>query len=297
MKHIAVVNPMKCSDNSIIASSRIAKFLAQQLKCPLIDTQQTCYSDDEKLDVLYVVNGPMLYCNFRESLKAMVANAEQVVWIENDYAISAPGFIKQKDPILLSACENFRKANRYAYVNWNQLTFNESFTSREIKHRGLCYYGALRKGRIEYFKKYLGGHALYPVHISGPIEKFKSTIQNPEANYFKADPNLRCIGDYEATIYIEDLKSHQIYTSPANRFYECLSTHTLQLFDMSVIGTFIKAGIGLDADWFVDNEQDVVKKLIKSESLRNDQLKKLRSVNYHSKLVGELQAALKTVIS
>ena len=283
----AVVNLMKCSPNSIIASNRIAIYLAYKLGCPLIDSRESCHGT---YDRVYVVNGPMLYCSFRPELQALVVRAKEVSWIENDYAITMPKFIKIREPIVLSACENFRKHLNHAYVNWNQLTYFSDVPEKKVKVDALFYYGAFRPGRRLDFEKYLRSD-LYPVHISAGIgarKKFREVI--PHAHYLDAGNLMTMLSAYSSTIYIEDVKSHKIYTSPANRFYEALSAHTLQLFDKATVGTFEKAGIDV-TPWVVDSPREVAERY-RDEKLRKHQLTTLRAVDYRNRLDSELKAAL-----
>jgi hypothetical protein len=288
----AVVNMMRCTPGSIIASNRIAKFLAAHVGCPLIDNREACVPQD--LDRVYVVNGPMLYCNFRPEMQALVNRAKQVVWVENDYAIQMPGFIKAREPVILSACEDYRESLEYGYVNWNQLTFEKDIQPTTISREGLLYYGAFRKGREKYFKKYLASD-LYPTHIScsrPAAQKFFAIA--PKARYFETGNVMAFLGAYRAVLYIEDVRSHECYTSPANRFYEALSTYTLQLFDKSVIGTFDKAGIDV-RPWVVDSPEEVAHCLSSSLRLLDEQVETLRAVDYKKRLENELSACLKAL--
>lgn len=289
----AVVNLMKVSGQSIIASNKIAVFLATELKCPLIDCKAAIYT--EKFDRLWVVNGPMLYCNFREELKELVRQAKDVVWVMNDYAIQVPKYIKEKSPVLFSSCENRIgkwRPERYFYVNWNQLTFYPQVERKPVTQKGLCYYGAFRPDRLTAFRKYLSSD-LYRVHISSS-KNGRAAFDKiaPAAKWWTATDVVGALGAYEACLYVEDEFSHEVYTSPANRFYEALSAHTLQLFDRSCERTFQTAGIDI-TPWIVDSPAAVAQKLSGADFLREKQMQALRGVNYRARLQVEFQIARK----
>lgn len=293
--NIAVVNLMKYSDGSIIASNRIAKYLSYYLKCPLIDSREAC--SEHSYDHLFIVNGPMLYCNFRPELMALCNRAKNLIWVENEYTIAIPRFIKVREPAILSNCENYRGTDLYGYVNWNRLTFVKSITAQAVRYEGLCYYGAYREDRELYFKKYLGSDA-YKVHIS-PSSKpalNKYALISPTARYFAAPDLLAVLGQYQASLYIEDRSTHQRYNSPANRFYEALSAHTLQIFDASVLNTFDRAGINV-RPWTVDSPAQVAELLRPGafNQARADQLAALRAVDHRAQLNYELAEALTTL--
>ena len=285
----AVVNLMKISDRSIIASNRIALFLSSKIGAPLIDHKSLCFEPE----VLYIVNGPMLYCNFREELRVMVAKSKKVVWVMNDYAIPPPSFVKAESPVYWSSCDPLPGQDKHVYTNWNQLTFFEKTQPKKIAFRGLSYYGAYREGRSEYFKKYLGSDQSFKVHISSAAEsRFK--LIAPKARFFLANPLMNYLGSYESSLYIEDKKSHALYSSPANRFYECLSAHTLMFFDRSVSGTFERAGIDV-SPWLVDSPEEVAQLLKKADLLRKQQMSALRVTNYRELLSQQVLQGLKQI--
>ena len=82
--------------------------------------------------------------------------------------------------------------------------------------------------------------------------------------------NIRCIGPhsknglakYKYSIYLEDEKSNEVYCSPANRFYECISNGVLMFFDSSCVETFRTAEI--DIEKFVVSGPEEIKHKIES---------------------------------
>lgn len=288
----AVINMMKCSDHSIIASNRIAKYLSLKMKCILIDRKEAI--PHFNFERVFVVNGPTLFCNFRDDLKKLVENAKEVVWIQNDYAITIPKFVKDKKPIMWSACENLTGATEYAYVNWNQLTYTEGLGFGEPRYKGLCYYGAFRAGRKRYFEKYLSSDR-YPVYIStskSGKNDFKQIARG--AQFFEATELVPTLAQFQSSLYIEDEATHDQYHSPANRFYEALSARVLQLFDYTCLNTFTKADIDI-SPWVVAGPQQYAEALLQSEELRRSQLLALTAVDYRSILDAQLDAAVRTL--
>lgn len=287
----AVVNLMKCSDGSIVASNRIAKFLAYHLGVPLIDQKEAITGYDN--DRIYIVNGPLLYCTWRDEFKKLVENAKEVVWIANEYGIEIPKFIREKNPFILSNYDNIQKSERHSLVNWNYLIYNPNIKAKETKYKGLCYYGAYRQDREVYFKKYILDKAPYEMHVSSSAQgtiKFKNISKKP--HYFKATDLLSVLGMFESSLYIEDVFTHTCYNHPANRFYEAISTHTLQLFDKSCLGTFEKAGVDIKR-YIVDGPEEYAEKLKDSENLRREQVEEWHSINYIEFLKSDIKRAFK----
>lgn len=269
---VAVLNLMKCSAGSIIASNGIAEFLSKKLNCNLIDRKELAYP--AVYDVLFFVNGPMLYCDFRDEVKALCGLAKKVVWVSNDIAISMPGFVKQRPHALWAAFDNYQGVHEYRYVNWNALTYRPEEPGF-VGNKGLCYYGAYRADREPYFRKYLS---------PGPYQVFISSSRsgeaefrriNPRAAFFKATPLVPNLKSFQASIYIEDQKTHKVYCSPANRFYELVSAGTLILFDKACQRTFEQAGIHI-TPWVVDGPEDVAAKLKDWKHLREIQIQAMR---------------------
>lgn len=286
----AVLNFMKCSDGSIVASNNIAKFLAAHFGCALIDSKESC--SQEEYDELFVVNGPLAFCSFREEAQAVCALAKKIIWVGNDYMIKMPPFIKKSDPYVFAAYEDKSDNPKHSIVNWNQLTYFDDFKSGPPEYFGLAYYGAYRSGREKYFKKYLNSDE-YQVFVSASARakpQFASLGKN--IKFWNGSNLIPALSRFSHTIYIEDEKSHSLYCSPANRFYECLSSGVAILFDESTIGTFERAGIDVKP-WVVRSQNDV-KNAIKSGLNIAKEQSVLRK-NYRKNLTVELQEALKRI--
>lgn len=292
MSGMAVVNLMKCSERSIIASNRIAIFLAETIGCQLIDRKETAFR--HKYKILIIVNGPMLYCGFREELKVLVEEAESIVWVTNDYSIYPPKFIKEKNPIYWSSCDPVEWQQKHEYINWNQLTFSPWINPIEPKFFGLFYYGAYRTGRERYFKKYFETFD-YQVFISSSNSgkgEFKKIC--PQAKYFQPSDCVMMLRNFSTTIYIEDTKSHSLYCSPANRFYEALSAHVPILFDKATVGTMGRAGIDI-SKWTIDGPEEASERLEAWREIRVEQAIELRQKDYLGGLKMEIRDGLERI--
>lgn len=287
----AVLNFMKIGENSIVASNRIAKYIAQKTGATLIDQKKAVTG--EVFDRVFLVNGPGLYCDYIREMEAICLHAKQLIWIGNDYAIKMPSFVKNHPNLWhFSAYENIYNSRQHHLVNWNQLTFDKSISAKVVQFKGMAYYGAYRQDREKYFKKYFHKNRPYPLHISSSTQglaKFRQEF----GRFTEWDGSnlLNKLGYFESTLYIEDEKSHRIYCSPANRFYEALSADCLILFDVSTVGTFERAGIDI-SPWVVDGPEEYAMKLAHSDELKNAQMASLRSRDYLFDLDAEFNLAL-----
>lgn len=289
----AVLNYMKISDNTKVASNRIALYIAQKTGAILIDTKKSVIKDT--YDRIFLINGPSLFCDYREEMKELVYKCKQVIWVGNDYALAIPRFVKDHPEfVMFAAYENFKDWKNHHLVNWNCLTFEPDREAMKVAYPGLCYYGAFRDDRKLYFEKYLSSD-LYDKYISSSkadLSKFSHITRNFKS--WDGSHLLAKLGLFESCIYIEDETTHDIYCSPANRYYEALSTHTLQLFDVSVLKTFKKAELDI-SDFLVASPSDYAAKLKSHKSLLKEQIKKLRSVDYFAQMESEFDKALKAI--
>jgi len=234
-----------------LASAKIALFIRDATKATLIENKMSDFT--QCYDILFVVNSPFGFCEFRDGAVQLSKNAKKVIWVQNDYAIEIPSKLKPYIKEVWSSVQT----NDYKYINWNMLTYNpEGYVSSVKKLNGLCYWGAFRKDRVMDFKKYFTP-SLYPVHVS--------TSVNNRLNFLSIDKNIHVYpplsaGQFSlfgATVYIEDLKSHTTFCSLANRFYEALSHKMFIMVDKRCIGTFQKSGLDLPAEYVVDSSRDI----------------------------------------
>jgi len=288
MKKIVIVNPTKCTATSTIASSRIASFLSEITGGHLMHTEETVELEAE---TAIFVNGMWGFCGFRDESWNLAKKAKNVIYVANDYAISVPKAIKERKHIKIA---NYTSKG-VVYVNWNKLTHDNSIKQVECKkNSGLFYYGAHRKDRVASFSKYFKNPRPYQMTITCSAKakpEFKTYDQNMRFVDNPMDPMV-FPGNFEAGLYIEDEVTHENYHSPANRYYEMLSSGVLMLFDAACKNTFTKTGIDV-SPWLVNSQIDVAQKIRNRESLLRLQKEKLANgKNYKLELMKEVQETL-----
>jgi hypothetical protein len=287
------------------ASAKIAKFLSSHLNVPLVD----CAEKANDYDTLFIVNGPMAFCGFLDELAEMVNDCERIIWVQNDIIIKPP----TTDPTKTRAESPFRvafanygkpldywttipsnvKTDGSAYVNWNLLTYEFIEEFPDWRREGLFYYGAYRTDREKYFKKYFSDPDL-PVTISAtpiPGRKFQSISEH--IRVIPASQNIiKTCREYQASLYIEDNKSHSIYCSPANRFYEMLSSGIPILFDKNSVKTMEIAGYDV-SPFVVSSSQSILERFNALTEIQLDQLEWHR--DYKKELIQQLERALEGI--
>lgn len=242
----AVFSFTKPSPDSTVASNRIATFVSDTLDLPLLCDEAV----DSKWDVLFIVNGGFAFCPVRDELGRAVRRAKRVVWIQNDYTIYCPtdngtaettfrrAFTKRRElglPPVDQWTTVLRLASKTpdsAYVNWNSLTSSpKALPISPTVMETLLYYGAYRQGRRAAFDTYFDKPAV-ETHVSSTSKQFALAYRRvvavpPLAAFgFRYALNAHGLG-----LYLEDKRSHHDYHSPANRFYEMLSSGLPMVFE------------------------------------------------------------------
>lgn len=287
-KDVALVNFMPIRRASTISCNNIARYLADKFGFTVIDNKEAC--KPKKYAALVIVNGASLYCDFREELKALCEKNDRIIYVGNDYKIEIPSqisFIKKMPGFTLVANhDNFANYKNYKYVNFNQLTFEPNKELVGKRYSGIAYYGAYREGRELYFKKYFSANSGKDVFISSSIGgRKKFTRINPKINFFEMKNVIRDFSLFESTIYIEDKRTHKLYNSPANRFYECLSAGVLIYFDKSCLNTFNRAGIDI-SEFVIDSPVEII---YDEKTLHKQRELLYKTVNYRAELDREIE--------
>lgn len=267
---IAVFSFVSVSADSVVASVRIAKFIAKTLDAPLIWDASI---KTTRWDVLILVNGAFSFCQHRDDVAVAIRRAKRIIWIQNDYAIYAP--------INDGAAEStFRKAFRIRkdkglpdmdhwttvevkatmtefsrYINWNMLTALPKALRCAREGEDLFYYGAYRNGRRKTFDAYFKPKKI-PLTISSPSKKFSqfyphaTILAGIERAKFYRELNSHGLG-----LYIEDPRSHKEFHSPANRFYEMLSAGLPMVFEPDSQTMLQKAGYDI-TPYIIESQKD-----------------------------------------
>src|SRR5262245_40757269 len=82
-----VFNFVRYSKGSIIASNRIAGYIAEQEGLNVVDYTTIEKYDGTKVDRLYIVNGAYAFCPCLEELSRLINSAKKIIWAQNDYTI------------------------------------------------------------------------------------------------------------------------------------------------------------------------------------------------------------------
>lgn len=309
---------VKISENSIVASVRIARFISETLDLAIINDESI---SDEPLDILIIINGAYAFSgpSILASLGKAIEEAGRVVWVQNDYTVIPP-----KDE---SGAESpFRKAfrNRFAagkpatdywttcldmsrpgvaktghrigersrYINWNALTtwVMKSKTMSTRKHsESLIYYGAFRKDRVHYFDRYFAAPTV-PTVISCPNNKFDHYTRVIHETKLESLPDY--ISEFGLGLYLEDKRSHREFHSPANRFYEMLSAGLPMVFQPEAMRMMEKAGYEI-SQWVVFSTKDIPAMMEKREQILIDQRTEWLNIAISSResLPGDVKSA------
>lgn len=291
---------MRCGvlhvNKSTLASTsptmRIAKFVAEQLGCPFIYNVETAKKYQKtKFDVLFTKYGMLKFSDHRDEALEIYNNAKRVINMENDYTFVPDKRFRPADETWSTV------EGRTRYVNWNVLTRHgtegwKTVPRVEPSHRGLLYYGAHRDDRIPYFEKYLK-NAPYPVTVSTfrGRSKFLETCGD-KINVIGAFRDPDAPAAWDMTVYIEDVASHNLYCSPANRFYECLHMGLPQMIDAKAAATLTRAGIK-SVDQFVVSSKKEIKTMLSRAGAVRDSQQKLWRRDYAKDAIRDLKKAVK----
>jgi len=271
----AVVHFTEVLNKTSLASARVARFIATELGLEIIDNANKA----DKYETLIVVNSPFAFCTWRETAKELIEKADRYIWVQNDYAIDNP--LKRKPDEIWSII--VKEGTKY--INWNSLMFKPNPKPLKKKYvDGLLYYGAYRKGRIKYFEKYLKDkpYNVYILSSKNGARQFFKLLRN-KAKYFPpiSDPTLLEI--FAATIYLEDEISHTMNMSPANRFYECLSSGIAMGIDPAAAHTLTKEGVKNVDKYLINDEKDVLNLIENYKNIAAEQYK-LWAKDYRAEL-------------
>lgn len=270
---------VKVIEESMVASTRIARFIRDTLGLPTI-IHDDVISEIGPIDNLIIIGGAYAFAgsDVLAALGKAIESAGRVVWVQNDFTVIPPKDVSGAESPFRKAFRNrhaaekpsvdywttvlpmskagtiaksgHRLGERSAYVNWNCLTTRDDIPFTPFSERSdadaLLYYGAFRDERTKYFDRYFLKPAIRTV-ISSPTKKFAERYAECE--------HLPRISDFWATLgshglglYIEDKRSHVEFHSPANRFYEMLSAGLPMVFQPEAFKMLDQAGFNIADD-------------------------------------------------
>lgn len=297
---------VKVTPESMIASNRIARFVAEQLNLDIVSDESIA---QESLDVLVIVNGAYAFAgsSLLEALGEAIENAGRIVWIQNDYTIIPPKDIgNAKSPFrqaFVTRFHNRQKPTVYwttvhdlcsrsgksrtghilapesRYINWNCLTWDDGAVrvpmSMRISANDIVYYGSFRKDRRNLFDRYFNEPEA-STFISCPNNKFRDVYTNELITHWpKFDRLHDSLAHFGLGLYLEDKRSSKEFHSPANRFYEMLSSGVGIAFPPESVRMMKEAGYEI-GEWMAFDAADLVGMLEKKEDIYNDQINRLR---------------------
>jgi hypothetical protein len=252
----AVYSFVAISDNSMVASVKVARFLASTLELPVTSDARTL---DKELDVLIIVNGAFAFAKHLQELHDAILGAKRIVWVQQDYSIVPPinngkaqspfrkAFVERREqgkPHLefWTTCEKESRATPLStLINWNCLAMARKPMPRIISHDDVAYYGSYRVGRMKAFDRFFGWPQCKMV-ISSPSKSFQGYVHENIKHVGVQTDLLKWLSERGLGLYLEDNKSHKEYHSPPNRFYEMLSASLPMVFEEAAGATLRKAG-------------------------------------------------------
>lgn len=296
---------VKVSTDSMIASVRIARFLAKTLRVDVCWDESVA---EEPLDVLVIVNGAFAFAGntLLAALGTAIVSAGRVVWIQNDWTIIPPKDESNAESPFRAAFRTRRLTGMSpvdywttvevmsragersplghalgagsAYVNWNALTFDPvrhtyAIPPKHPKHRDeLIYYGSFRKDRVKYFDRYFR-EPKTALRISCPNRKFTESYAHELLRHEGkiTEPMSIWLHRRGLGLYLEDTKSHSEFHSPANRFYEMLSAGLPMVFQPEAERMMGRAGYPV-GDFVVWNALGVPAKMEMRDQIRQTQM-------------------------
>jgi hypothetical protein len=320
-KKVAIFSFVRISENSMVASVRIARYLSAVLQAPLVWDETI--GDMRDLDVLVIVNGAYGFSKQLENLSHAITGAKQIVWVQNDYTIIPPrtdgdakspfrkAFVDRKadgkpDTSFWSTCHKWSERPGSHYVNWNVLTFDKDYDPKLIAKRrvtatdSLFYYGSYRDGsgkssRVPLFDRYFKEPAV-PTVISSPVDHFKNRFPKVMTHGAITDNFYGVLGTHGLGLYIEDRKSSEEFHSPANRFYEMLSAGLPMVFAQECGGMLRTAGFD-PQPFVVTNGAGMKRAMAEREEIGEEQRKRwvLDPLKFARTLETQISVARKAV--
>lgn len=257
--HALVWSFTKPTENSVVASNRIAEFISETLGLSLYYDKHIL--DEKTPDVLIMVNGAFSFCQYRDDIAKVVRRTKRIIWVQNDYTIYTPTDSGTAETPFRKAFRTRVQDKGYApvdrwttvadlatvtpdsrYINWNALTaLPKPLKFATLGHpplEALFYYGAYRVGRQAAFDRYFTKPVVKTI-VSSPSKKFAERYPKLEViapiggDQFYPTLNAHALG-----LYLEDERSHRQFHSPANRFYEMLSAGLPMVFQEEAVPMF-----------------------------------------------------------
>jgi len=261
--------------------TRIAYWLAEQLGAEFMYDEQI---EDRKYDILFINGLALTGDTIRDAMAKAVRRARRIVWVQNDYMITAPKADGNAESSFRYAFRWRRKKGKPDtdywttvtdnvqgkgdfFVNWNMLSALETpLTIREPKDVDLFYYGSFRKYRGPSFDRFFEKKFSKMNRVVSSGSPIRDSPSRPDHNFQRyrhitlipkiSERFYRELNGYGFGLYIEDARSHKQFHSPANRFYEMLSAGLPMVFEPDSRTMLKKAGFD-PKDFIVRKMDDI----------------------------------------
>jgi hypothetical protein len=257
MTKAAIFSFISVSETSMVASTKIARYIRDELQLPLIWTEKI--GDYTGLDVLVLIAGAYGFCKHLEPLAQAIVSAKRIVFVQNDYTVIAPiNDGKAKSPFrkafvdrrlagkshldFWTTCQKESQSSEYSYyINWNCLSMQKPPRMSTVTN-DVVYYGSFRTGRMEFFDNYFMRPKCRMI-ISSPSSKFKQRYTSSLITHCGVvDDLIKWLSERGLGLYLEDKRSTKQFHSPPNRFYEMLSAGLPMAFPTETGPMLSKAG-------------------------------------------------------
>ena len=245
--------------------------------------------EDKEYDkVIFVHAAPYSKAkHFKRFLKDMDADFYYVV---NEYNLGEPMALwflcKEYGKRFHVIANHDAKASKVVKKNvltWNIVNLNTLIYDKRMPRINLpsgmrediLYYGAFRKDRLDYFKKYFDESFVVSTSKKN-IKKFEDNGVSAKwidsLKWHRVDSTLF---EYKSTLYIEDIKTHKWFNFLANRFYEALTYRIPCFFDISCINTIELSGYPIKKFFIVDSSEELWDKVNRLREWDSYQLEKV----------------------
>lgn len=269
MKKILIIETANISKNTSIAHVRNSVILSEHLKnffvCELVDLNSDLDLNYQWDIILFSYAG--MGCNFSQ-VEKLVSNQKnvQIGWITNEFELFANGFVKEHMEFMIN---NFDKAaikkahthKKLLTTNLNTLIAKKRNPIVDKKYK-IIYYGTYRKYRQEYFLKYFKNEMI----LSTSKKNWKSFLDCGVDNCLATEKvswenGRETLNLFEASLYIEDTKTHKHFNYMANRFFEGLYCNCPLYFDVSCKNTINKDVYEIDDYFIVESYEELIEKI------------------------------------
>lgn len=245
---ILIVETTPVGSNNVTVHVRNAMIIADYLVarghvCQLV-WDEAQIQIDARYDIILFASASFYFRH--EKFSALIDNnkSARIGWLTNDYELFMNDFLKGRIHFLIGAFDKtlIKKAHqcdKYLQIKLNTLIVRDVPTVLE-KTRGMCYYGTFRKYRVPYFKKWLNGEVILSSSKKNWDKFAQIGCEGFVTTQFNWAQGQEQLARFDASLYIEDTKSHDFFCSFANRFFEALNCNVLPVFDKSCLGTIQK---------------------------------------------------------